>query len=51
MVGDGSTDLMVRGDTDVFVAYTAVVRRNVVVAGADFEAHNFAELGGILFTP
>jgi len=51
MVGDGSTDLMVRGDTDVFVAYTAVVRRPVVVAGADFEAHNFAELGGILFTP
>ncbi|MBC8086933.1 MAG: HAD-IB family phosphatase [Phycisphaerae bacterium] len=50
IVGDGSTDLMVRGDTDLFVAYTAVVRRSAVVAGADFEAHSFAALQSILFT-
>lgn len=50
MVGDGSTDLLVRGDTDVFVAYTAVARRPLVVAGADFEAHSFRELESLLFT-
>jgi phosphoserine phosphatase len=35
LVGDGATDLEVRDDVDVFVAYAGVVERAAVVAGAD----------------
>ena len=48
IVGDGSTDALVRGVTDAFFAYTSVVRRATIVAGADAEARNFAELGALL---
>lgn len=48
MVGDGSTDAAVRGETDAFIAYTAVARRPIVVASADAEARNFAELRELL---
>ncbi len=49
MIGDGSTDAAVRGDTDEFIAYTRVVRRERVVAAADAEARNFDELSALLF--
>lgn len=49
MVGDGSTDAAVRGETDAFFAYTAVARRPIVVASADAEARSFAELRALLF--
>jgi len=48
MIGDGSTDAAVRGETDAFFAYTGVARRPVVVALADAEARNFAELRTLL---
>jgi phosphoserine phosphatase len=51
MIGDGSTDAAVRGTTDVFIAYTRVARRPLVVARADAEARNFAELTALLFEP
>jgi phosphoserine phosphatase len=35
MVGDGITDLEVRDDVDLFVAYAGVVEREAVVAAAD----------------
>lgn len=49
MVGDGSTDAAVRGVVDNFYAYTGVARREKVVAVADAEAKNFAELHALLF--
>ncbi|MEO7997214.1 MAG: HAD-IB family phosphatase [Gemmatimonadaceae bacterium] len=49
MVGDGSTDAAVREMTDIFIAYTGVVRRLPVVAVAHAEARNFAELRALLF--
>ena len=48
MIGDGSTDALVRGHTDKFYAYSGVVRRPVIVATADAEARSFAELGALL---
>ena len=51
IVGDGSTDAAVRGETDAFFAYTAVARRPIVVALADAEAQNFAELRALLLNP
>ena len=48
MVGDGSTDAAVRGETDVFIAYTRVARRPLVVASADAEARDFAALTQLL---
>lgn len=35
MVGDGATDLEVRDDVELFVAYAGVIERPAVVAGAD----------------
>lgn len=49
MVGDGSTDAAVRGETNAFIAYTRVARRPLVVASADAEARNFTELHTLLF--
>ena len=51
MVGDGSTDAAVRGETSAFFAYTAVARRPNVVAVADAEARSFAELRELLSIP
>jgi phosphoserine phosphatase len=48
MVGDGSTDAAVRGETDQFIAYTGVARRPVIVASADAEARSFVELSALL---
>ena len=50
MIGDGSTDAAVRGLADEFIAYTGVVRRPNIVAVADAEATDFAELHDLLFT-
>jgi HAD superfamily phosphoserine phosphatase-like hydrolase len=49
MIGDGSTDAAVRGETDAFIAYTRVARRPIVVASADAEARDFQELTTLLF--
>lgn len=49
MIGDGSTDAAVRGETDAFIAYTRVARREIVVASADAEARDFGELETLLF--
>lgn len=49
MIGDGSTDAVVRGETDAFIAYTRVARRELVVAMADAEARDFSELSALLF--
>ena len=43
-VGDGVTDLEMRPHVDVFVAFTAFVRRPTVVAGAADEATDFPSL-------
>lgn len=43
-VGDGATDLEMRGAVDCFVAFTGVVRREVVVKQADGSADSFSEL-------
>ncbi len=37
LVGDGATDLEAKADVDLFVAFTGVVRRSTVAAGADVE--------------
>ncbi len=37
LVGDGATDLEAKADVDLFVAFTGVVRRSAVAAGADVE--------------
>ena len=44
-VGDGSTDLAIRtaGAADAFAAFTGFVRRDAVVAGADFVIGSFDE--------
>jgi phosphoserine phosphatase len=39
LVGDGATDLEARPAVDRFAAFTGVVRRESVVAGADFVIH------------
>jgi phosphoserine phosphatase len=49
MIGDGSTDAAVRGESDAFIAYTGVARRPGVVAAADAEARDFNELTTLLF--
>lgn len=43
-VGDGATDAAVRGTVDTFAAFTAVVRREAVVAAADMEIGSFHQL-------
>jgi phosphoserine phosphatase len=43
-VGDGATDLAQRPAVDAFAAYTGFVRRDAVVAGADFVVESFDQL-------
>jgi HAD superfamily phosphoserine phosphatase-like hydrolase len=43
-VGDGATDLDMRPVVDVFVAFTGFVRREAVVARADYVVSDFLEL-------
>ena len=43
-VGDGATDAAMRPAVDSFVAFTAFQRRDAVVAAADREVRDFAEL-------
>lgn len=43
-VGDGSTDLEMKGALDAFAAFTGFVRRPAVVRRADVELRSFAEL-------
>ena len=49
MVGDGSTDAAVRGVVEAFFAFTAVARREKVVAVADAEANSVDALYPLLF--
>lgn len=44
MVGDGMTDAEVRPVVDAFAAFTGFVRREAVVAQADYEVSSFDEL-------
>ena len=50
-VGDGATDAAMRPAVDSFVAFTAFQRRDAVVAAADSEIRDFAELRALLLTP
>jgi phosphoserine phosphatase len=43
-VGDGATDLAMAPAVDAFAAYIGFVRRDAVVAGADFVFDSFASL-------
>ena len=43
-VGDGATDLAMRPEVDAFAAYVGFVRREPVVARADFVVASFPEL-------
>lgn len=43
-VGDGATDLAMAPAVDAFAAYIGFVRRDAVVAGADFVLESFASL-------
>lgn len=43
-VGDGATDLAMAPAVDAFAAYIGFVRRDAVVAGADFAFDSFASL-------
>lgn len=43
-VGDGMTDAEIRPTADAFAAFTGFVRRDPVVAVADFTVRSFAEL-------
>jgi len=47
-VGDGSTDLAVRGTADAFAAFTGFVARPTVTGNADFVVNSFAELDKIV---
>lgn len=49
LVGDGSTDASARGVADRFFAFTAIARREAVVAVADAEATSFDALQALLF--
>lgn len=44
MVGDGVTDLAARPPADAFAAFTGVVEREAVVAGADFVCRDMQEV-------
>ena len=43
-VGDGATDVAMKGTADAFAAFTGVVRREPVVREADHEVKSFDEL-------
>ena len=47
-VGDGSTDLAVRGTAEAFAAFTGFVARPTVVDNADFVATSFDDLTAIV---
>lgn len=47
-IGDGSTDLAMRGAVDAFAAFTGFVARPAVVEAADFVVTSFDELSGIV---
>lgn len=49
MIGDGSTDAMVRDVVDTFIAFTAVARRDKVVEAAHAEAPSVEALYPLLF--
>jgi len=48
MVGDGASDLEVKGDADVVIGFGRYVQRPKVVAGADKFVHSLAELVGVV---
>ncbi len=48
MVGDGMTDLEARPPADMFAAFTGVVRREPVVAVADFVAATMEEIRALV---
>ena len=48
MVGDGASDLEVKGDADLVVGFGRYVQRPKVVAGADRFVHSLAELVGVV---
>jgi HAD superfamily phosphoserine phosphatase-like hydrolase len=43
-VGDGATDLEMKGAVDVFAAFTGFVRRPEIIRGADVEFRSFLDL-------
>ena len=43
-VGDGATDVSMRDGVDAFAAYTGFIRRESVVADADFSVSSYDEL-------
>ena len=48
MVGDGASDLEVKGDADVVIGFGRYVQRPKVVAGADKFVHSLEELVGVV---
>lgn len=50
MIGDGSTDAAVAPCVDAFIAFTAVTRREAVLATAHAEARSMAELADLLLS-
>ncbi len=51
MVGDGVTDLEARPPADAFAAFTGVVARAAVVAGADFVTEDMAAVRALVLGP
>jgi phosphoserine phosphatase len=49
-VGDGATDLAMKPAVDAFAAYTGFVRREAVVAVADFEIDSFERLTALVLS-
>ena len=47
-VGDGATDLAMRPEVDAFAAFVGFVRRDPVVAGADFVVASFGEVAALV---
>ncbi len=50
-VGDGITDAEIRPVADAFAAFTGFVRREPVIATADFTVASFAELERLVLAP
>jgi phosphoglycolate phosphatase-like HAD superfamily hydrolase len=48
MVGDGSTDLAVKGTAEAFAAFTGYVSRPAVAKGADYVVTSFDEITAIV---
>jgi len=49
-VGDGATDLAMRGAVSAFAAFVGFARRDAVVAGADHVCESFAALRDLVLT-